>query len=742
MSKDPTLVQNHHLSSAAQMNMNIQQQRSQLRKQYSALLDKVKTENDDSGISGITVSGNTSENTGGNTSENTSRNTSGNSSVGAGITTSNVATSNVANTNASNTNGDNTNVSNTSTITNVRGHVHSPQQIQAMHVQQRAKLIESLQSWNEMTESPETMLVILQSCNRHKLYTLAISLFRRWNNEKFKKMNITIHMLISLMQLYSRALFHSGDIKSAYVHLKMCTDATNGRVRDQPQVIDSKSTSKSKSKRKLTAPPKSIVLYSGPDEKSIVYILMNQIYNDVLQATSELIKLEDPTTFAQERVLSFNEVFEVNESPIQIFMGSLFPDATSRSDYKEMNPSIWIDQELSNVWLNLRLVAWRVSPTFQYIPHPSLGHQTRNVICRLSLSDFKNLPPVWTVATYEKMNNDNVSINISGESDAKSSIDITTTSGISTSALSTSVSAPDVSTSTVSSPSAPTIAFKQSTICDLVEEIRMNPLKPPYPNAINISGYEDVKFIGPSSTNMWITFHSFEFHDRNLLRMMIAPLDMTTGQLMKPAVLVHGFGESQQKQKNWVAFWFQQQLFFIYSWCPMVILHCQLHSGKVSLVSLDMPSILNEWRGSTPPIEISKSALTKLKIVPHDDCTHYLCLIHDNPWKSSIPHYSHRFIVFYLQTSKNHMWRYPFHAQITHVSSEFRFDKNMPIEFINSIAWLKSSSVSAQDSKESINVVHAHKSLHVVIPYGSRDEKCFISKISWNQLVKQLHNVT
>jgi hypothetical protein len=193
-----------------------------------------------------------------------------------------------------------------------------------------------------------------------------------------------------------------------------------------------------------------------------------------------------------------------------------------------------------------------------------------------------------------------------------------------------------------------------------------------------------------------------------------------------------GFGDDPRipRQKNWMPFWYQQQLFFVYSWCPLAIVHCDTETGLVTLVSLDIPPVLSEWRGSAPPLEIPPHLLDGSSVksslpgglsalTPRKDYTLYLGMTHESSWSNNPrkPNYTRLFVVFAIIYTKDHTWRYPFYSMITHVSPVFRFDTQQPVEFVTNIAWDNDT---------------------IIIPYGSRDEKCFVTQVSWKELSKQL----
>lgn len=501
------------------------------------------------------------------------------------------------------------------------------------------------------------------------------------------------------------------------------------------------------SRKRLTSLKKSssLLMYKGPDKTSTGYVLLSQMYSDIMHIVQHLVGQLKPSEYTQNcgPISSFLQLFQLPSLPLlQIKLGAYFPNASLRDDYTEMNPAIWMDHQASQVYLCLRCVAWKLTEKFDYIPHPVHQYNTRNMFVSLKRSDFRNMMTAaassstsfeeWTVATWTTETTPCASKSSNPDDDNG---ETPPPPPVLTKKTDTE---PEEKKTTSTSTAAIHPVHSMETKADVFVEMEGNPKQVPFRNPI--SGYEDVRFIGPNSSNMWITFHSFEFDSRGHLRMMLAPIDVKTGQLMKPAVKLTGFGDHLPKQKNWLGFWHMQQLFFIYSWCPMIVLHCETETGHVTLVSMDLPPYVNEWHGSTPPLEMptvlweqllehqplpEKENTILTKMTYKKDYVGYMSLVHESVW-TQLPtksvQYTRRFVIFILVHTADHTWRYPFYTKLTHVSPVFQFQKKSTVEFVNNMSWDKTSATSYD----------------VIVPYSVHDASCMVTKIDFTQLLKQL----
>lgn len=92
-------------------------------------------------------------------------------------------------------------------------------------------------------------------------------------------------------------------------------------------------------------------------------------------------------------------------------------------------------------------------------------------------------------------------------------------------------------------------------------------------------------------------------------------------------VLCHGFKDND-KQKNWISVVKGEELFFIYSFCPFILLKCNPETGKCTVAKVRIPKTPNRWRGSSRLVKLPESENS-------------ICIVHE----SFFPKYVNRFVL-------------------------------------------------------------------------------------------------
>ena len=124
-----------------------------------------------------------------------------------------------------------------------------------------------------------------------------------------------------------------------------------------------------------------------------------------------------------------------------------------------------------------------------------------------------------------------------------------------------------------------------------------------------ISGMEDCR-IFRFRERYWFTCSTFEHTDPANVRLMLCRLlkvrDLGSGKeewIVDHHVLLHGFRDNE-KQKNWISHVDGEELYFIYSFCPFILLKCNSDTGVCGIHKVTVPKLPNRWRGGSKLVEI------------------------------------------------------------------------------------------------------------------------------------------
>jgi hypothetical protein len=252
------------------------------------------------------------------------------------------------------------------------------------------------------------------------------------------------------------------------------------------------------------------------------------------------------------------------------------------------------------------------------------------------------------------------------------------------------------------------------------KQIKSPPMPHPYPH---IAGLEDIRLIWePHSKRLYGSFTSLEVTREHRPQVCLMQLDYRKGRVVGNPVHLHGF-ENDKSQKNWIGFADAGRLYFIYSLQPITVLQANPKTGDVRVVSVDASPAINEWRGSSPLIDLSDDLVAMLpfaKPYPVEvreadrrrGVRWFLALVH----VSHFPKYHHQFIIMRLTHTHQSDFR-PFSMAITHQSPPFVFERH-DVEFSCGAAF-------SPDHSE------------LVVPYSKRDNDCTCIRIQTTSILQQ-----
>lgn len=253
------------------------------------------------------------------------------------------------------------------------------------------------------------------------------------------------------------------------------------------------------------------------------------------------------------------------------------------------------------------------------------------------------------------------------------------------------------------------------------KQIKAPPMPNPYPD---ICGLEDLRLLWePQSKKLYASFTSLEVTPEHRPQVCLMQLDPRKGRIIGNPVRLHGF-DSDKTQKNWIGFADAGKLYFIYSLQPITVVQANPKTGEVRVVSVDATPVINEWRGSSPLVELSRDLVDQLpggtgqdKGAEHLESEKwFVALVHI----SHFPRYHHQFIVL-KKTATPHSEFRPFSLQITHQSPPFVFEKH-DVEFSCGMALTNDHS-------------------EIVIPYSKRDNDCTCVRIATTSLFQNMHPI-
>lgn len=161
--------------------------------------------------------------------------------------------------------------------------------------------------------------------------------------------------------------------------------------------------------------------------------------------------------------------------------------------------------------------------------------------------------------------------------------------------------------------------------------------------------------------------------------------------------ILDGYGDNII-QKNWVPVaTLDDNLYFIYSFYPLIVLKYDNFTKNVKLHQSTLPGLFNRWRGGSPAISLEKIGLNDF----------YLCAIHE----SNFPKYAHKFV---LLKYVNEIF------EIYNFSPTFYFFDEK-IEFCSGLTISKNKK-------------------DFILSFGKLDREIFLSKINIDVLLKGLFN--
>jgi glycosyltransferase involved in cell wall biosynthesis len=201
-----------------------------------------------------------------------------------------------------------------------------------------------------------------------------------------------------------------------------------------------------------------------------------------------------------------------------------------------------------------------------------------------------------------------------------------------------------------------------------------------------IQGLEDGRHI-VYQNEIYTSYTSFEYGRDAKASMILSHMNKDTYQIDRIVSLKY---EEDRIQKNWVPFEYQNQLCFVYSYEPFVILSVNPETGECQKIMEKYfeKYDLSELRGSAPPIWI-----------PQHQC--YLIMTHEVIF-STTRKYVHRFLM--LDSEFN----------LLNMSEPFYFE-HLFIEF-------------------SLSVMYHPETNDLIIPYSYKDGQSFVCTIPFNNI--------
>ena len=169
-------------------------------------------------------------------------------------------------------------------------------------------------------------------------------------------------------------------------------------------------------------------------------------------------------------------------------------------------------------------------------------------------------------------------------------------------------------------------------------------------------------------------------------------------------------------KKNWAPCCWKGGLYLVYSMHPIVLLHADVDTGLVRIVSVDACPLSNRWRGSSAWLRVPVGWVRKLpELRPEDaptdmqdildDRVFFIAIVHG----SAAPLFHHRFVVMRLDAHPGGAMR-PLSLRVTHYSPPWCF-KTHSIEYTCGLAagpgfehlWISSSRRDAYCSLDAVD---------------------------------------
>jgi hypothetical protein len=200
----------------------------------------------------------------------------------------------------------------------------------------------------------------------------------------------------------------------------------------------------------------------------------------------------------------------------------------------------------------------------------------------------------------------------------------------------------------------------------------------------SVKGIEDIRIISHNK-NVYLIGNSREVSQDRSPKMLLNIFSMQNNQI-ESTILLHGY-EDHKCQKNWSPFVYKDQLLFVYSFSPLVILSPNLETGKCTIFKRqEYQQNYDHFRGGSPGFYINNDLYFIIHEVSIDGGRKYY----------------HRFVKF----NKN--------LEIDKVSCPFYF-KNWGIEYV-------------------AGAVYEQRNNRVLISWGENDDTANLSYISYDNL--------
>lgn len=158
--------------------------------------------------------------------------------------------------------------------------------------------------------------------------------------------------------------------------------------------------------------------------------------------------------------------------------------------------------------------------------------------------------------------------------------------------------------------------------------------KPCVPYTSHIAGLEDVrifKWKDNEQHRLGAIAVSTELTSTREPKTCLMEIEPETGRIVHFVPLLNAggqFGMETKPQKNWLPFIMNSILYFLYSYCPYIVLEYDEKQRNCKLATFRLPVEPNCWRGSAGPVFLP---------APHNL---WIALVHE----VKHPHYAHRWI--------------------------------------------------------------------------------------------------
>jgi hypothetical protein len=169
----------------------------------------------------------------------------------------------------------------------------------------------------------------------------------------------------------------------------------------------------------------------------------------------------------------------------------------------------------------------------------------------------------------------------------------------------------------------------------------------PMPFTGDFSGWEDMRVFNYKN-KMCGSFTTLDATQHRLQHICVSDLS----EEQPRHILLDGYGKGSI-QKNWTPLVKGDNLYFVYSFFPLIILKYNTQIRNVVLHQVSLPVSFNKWRGGSPAVSLAELGYPNF----------YLCVIHE----SNFPMYTQRFVLLKLIDNKNDVF------EIYNYSPSFHF---------------------------------------------------------------------